>query len=274
MISGVNGQNGVARVCAANAGSKITFEYRFWPDGSQPGAIDKSHKGPCAVYMKKVDSAVNDNAVGDGWFNIYKDNYDEAANQWCTEKLIPNNGHLTVTIPSDLEGGYYLVRPELLALHQADKTPPNPQFYVGCAQIFLKSSGSAKPKDTVSIPGYVDMSLPAMTYSVWTTPLKPFTPIGPPTYQSSSKRDLSTRSSQSQQTEGLPPANCLIPNDNWCGVAIPAYSDEGSCWKVCISLLLIIPLVSTDIIHRLQQTASNSSPIVTIKQDRPATRIA
>lgn len=273
MISGVNGQNGVPRVCSANAGSKITFEYRFWPDGSQPGAIDKSHKGPCAVYMKKVDSAVNDQATGDGWFNIYKDNYDAAAGLWCTEKLIPNNGHLTVTIPSDLEGGYYLIRPELLALHQADKTPPDPQFYVGCAQVFLKSRGSAKPKDTVSIPGYVDMSLPAMTYSVWTVPLKPFTPIGPSTYTSSSKRDLSTRDSQSTQTEGLPPANCLIPNDNWCGTAIPAYSDEGSCWQVGIFLLQITVQNPTNMIYRLPKTVSRNSPNVTIQQDRQATRV-
>lgn len=231
---GVNGQNGVPRVCAANAGSKITFEYRVWPDGSKPGAIDISHKGPCAVYMKKVDSAIKDTATGAGWFNIYKDNYDAAARKWCTEKLIDNNGHLTVTIPGDIAGGYYLVRPELLALHQADKNPPDPQFYVGCAQIFLKSSGSASPQDTVSIPGYVNMGLPAMTYSVWTTPLKPFTPIGPPTYTGSSKRGFGRRGSQMAQSEGLPPANCLIPNNNWCGVAIPAYSDEGGCYQVCV----------------------------------------
>lgn len=184
--------------------------------------------------MKKVDSAIKDQAYGDGWFSIYRDDYD--GKQWCTEKLITNNGHLTVTIPTDLEGGYYLIRPAMLALHQADKTPPDPQFYVGCAQVFLTSTGTAKPKNTVSIPGYVSFKDPAMTYHVWETPLKlPFQWYGATPYVSGSgsKRSLDVRSSQTTQQEGLPPKGCLIPNDNWCGTTLPSSSDEGSCWAVC-----------------------------------------
>lgn len=49
----------------------MTFEFHDKPDVITSGAIDPSHKGPCAVYMKKVDSAVaNDTAKGDGWFKI------------------------------------------------------------------------------------------------------------------------------------------------------------------------------------------------------------
>lgn len=222
-------------MCPAKAGDQITFEFHYWTDGEQPGAIDISHKGPCAVYMKKVDSAIHDQAVGDGWFKIYQDDYDENEKKWCTEKLITNNGHLTVTIPNDLVPGPYLARPEILALHQADKNPPDPQFYVGCAQIFLTSGGSARPTDTCSIPGYVDMSLPAMTYHIWDPQLKlPFPQFGPSTYSSrGSKRSLNKRATL-VQTEGLPPKDCLIENDNWCGVKLPASTDEGSCWAVCV----------------------------------------
>lgn len=220
-------------MCPAQAGNRITFEFHYWADSSQPGAIDISHKGPCAVYMKKVGSAIKDPATGDGWFNIFRDDYDQNTQKWCTEKLITNNGHLTVTIPHDLAPGAYLVRPELLALHQADKNPPDPQFYVGCAQIFLTSGGSATPSHTVSIPGYVDMSLPAMTYHIWDPKLKlPFPQFGPPTYTSpGSQQSLSTRATL-VQTEGLEPKNCLIQNANWCGVALPTSSDESSCWVV------------------------------------------
>ena len=183
--------------------------------------------------MKKVDSAIKDQAIGDGWFSIYRDDYDSAAGKWCTEKLITDNGHLSVTIPKDLAGGYYLVRPTLLALHQADKNPPDPQFYVGCAQIFLTSNGGAQPKNTVPIPGYVSMSDPAMTYHIWDNQLKlPFQWFGATPYASGSgKRELQVRDTQTQ-TEGLPPPNCLIPNNNWCGTKLPTSSDEASCWKV------------------------------------------
>lgn len=71
MCPGIDGSIGVERVCPANAGSTLTFEFHDRPDIVTSGAIDSSHKGPCAVYMKKVDSAVaNDTAKGDGWFKI------------------------------------------------------------------------------------------------------------------------------------------------------------------------------------------------------------
>ncbi|KAI9747127.1 MAG: hypothetical protein M1835_002212, partial [Candelina submexicana] len=230
MACGVDGGTGVSRVCPVKGGATITFEFRSWPDGSVPGSIDTSHKGPCAVYMKKVDSAINDKALGDGWFKIYEDYYDSGANKWCTEKLIDNNGHLSVALPSDIAGGYYLLRPEMLALHQADKG--DPQFYPGCAQIYLEASGSSTPSNKVSIPGYVKQNDPAMTFNIWDTPMKlPYPSFGPPVYKSSSKRaEISTRTDGSGQTEGLKPADCVLQNGNWCAKEVPKYNDEKSCW--------------------------------------------
>lgn len=234
--SGVNGETGVSRVASVNAGDSVVFEWRDWPDASQPGSIDRSHKGPCAVYMKKVDnSAASNNAAGDGWFKIMEDGYDSTAGKWCTEKLIPNDGHLAAAIPKDLAAGYYLVRPELLALHQADKTPADPQFYVGCAQIFLSSSGSAVPPNTVSIPGYVSMSTPAMTFNIYNQPMKlPFPDFGPPVYTAgSTKRGLEFRAMT--QTIGLKPDGCVMENVNWCGFSPSSYTDETGCYAVSLT---------------------------------------
>ena len=236
-IVGVNGEKGVARVAPVKAGATITFEWRDHPDASAPGAIDISHKGPCAVYMKKVENAVaNDNAAGDGWFKIMELGYNENTKKWCTEQLDPNNGHLAAKIPQGLAPGYYLVRPELLALHQADKNPPDPQFYVGCGQIFLSSDGSSKPKDSVAIPGYVDLKTPAMTYNVWKVPLQlPFPDFGPPVYDSS-KPKLRLQKRAMDQKVGLTPENCTISNANWCAFMPPSYSDQKGCWAVRIPL--------------------------------------
>ncbi|KAL8841195.1 MAG: hypothetical protein Q9170_001049 [Blastenia crenularia] len=233
MACGVNGDKGVARICPANSGAQLTFNFRDWPDGTQPGSLDKSHMGPCSVYMKKVDnSAADNNAAGPGWFKIFEEDYDNSSGQWCTSKIMANDGKLSVNLPTDLAGGYYLVRPELLALHQADKTPADPQFYVGCAQIFLQSSGSSVPKDTVSIPGYVNMQDKAMTFDIWTVKGQvSFPQFSPPTHKSgSSKRDVEVRTTQLTQTLGLKPANCIMENDNWCGMKLPSYTDEGGCW--------------------------------------------
>ena len=147
-------------------------------------AIDPGHPGPCSVYMKKVDSAIADNnAAGDGWFKIWEEGYDEAAGKWCTIKMIENDGHISATIPSDIEGGYYLVRPEILALHAAVNNPPDPQFYVGCAQIYVDSAGTAKPA-TINIPeNYVNMDTPGVKFNVYDKPMAlPYPLFGPDAY--------------------------------------------------------------------------------------------
>jgi Auxiliary Activity family 9 (formerly GH61) len=177
--------------------------------------------------MKKVDDAVADSAAGDGWFKIWDEGYDETAQKWCTMKLIDANGLLSVQMPQGLVGGHYLVRPELLALHEADKG--DPQYYSGCAQIFLESSGELVPSNTVAIPGYVAKNDAPDSYNIWTTPLALPYPIPGPqvaTFQSSGG------TTQTELTIGLKPAGCLLEvGSNWCGIEVPSYTDEAGCWS-------------------------------------------
>lgn len=122
--------------------------------------------GPVAVYAKKVENAITDTAAGDGWFKLWDQGYDEASpKKWGTLNLIESKGLLSIDLPKGLVGGDYLFRPELLALHNANQG--DPQYYIGCAQVFLKSSGSLVPESTVSIPGYVSKSDPADSFNIW-----------------------------------------------------------------------------------------------------------
>lgn len=57
---GYDGEEGNPRVVSVNDGSTLSFEWRAYGSNPSKGAIDRGHKGPCAVYLKKVDSAVND----------------------------------------------------------------------------------------------------------------------------------------------------------------------------------------------------------------------
>ncbi|TIA45828.1 glycoside hydrolase family 61 protein [Aureobasidium pullulans] len=233
MACGVDGTKGVARVCSVDSGSTLSFEYRDWPDNPSVGSIDISHKGPCAVYLKKVSSAIDDEGTGDGWFKIWDEGYDESAGKWCTEKLIDNNGHLSVKVPEGLQGGYYLIRPELLALHNADKG--DPQFYAGCAQVWLNSDGAQLPQSTVSIPGYVDYNQPATSFNIWNEKMAlPYPMPGPSVYTPSSSAKVGNqklRVSQQKQTEGLAPSNSIITNGNWNGIELAKYNDQEGCWN-------------------------------------------
>ncbi|KAI1377642.1 glycoside hydrolase family 61 protein [Hypoxylon crocopeplum] len=235
MACGANGNTPVTYTCPASAGGKLSFEWRLWADAEQPGALDISHKGPCAIYAKQVKDMATDSAAGSGWIKLWDEGYDESTGQWCTEKVIANNGLMSIDIPTSLPSGNWLFRPELLALHNADKG--DPQFYVGCAQVFVQSDNTAAlnvPAEySVSIPGYVQADEPGLTFNIY-EPHFPYPMPGPKVYQpaeSKSKAAAAVSSKVAKQTQGKIPSNYLIKNANWVGVEVPSYSTEDGCWK-------------------------------------------
>ncbi|KAF2188168.1 lytic polysaccharide monooxygenase [Zopfia rhizophila CBS 207.26] len=226
----VDGTKGVSRVQSVKDGSTLTFEFRSWPNDPSKERLDPGHKGPCAVYLKKVDSAINDEGAGDGWFKIWDDGYDAEKKEWCTDKMIANKGLMSVVLPTGLKGGYYLARPEILALHNANKN--DPQFYAGCAQIFLEGSGNLVPESTVSIPGYVKAGEESVSFDIYNKDNSKYPIPGPSAAKlSSSAAGAANMKTQSAQNEGQKPEGCILENANWCGEEVSSYSDEAGCWK-------------------------------------------
>jgi hypothetical protein len=206
-------------------GALLTFEIRSWPDDPTKERLDKGHKGPCAVYLKKVDSAVTDKATGDGWFKIFDHGYDSATDRWCTDEIIGNNGLLSVHLPKGLEGGDYLARPEIIALHAANAD--DPQTYTGCAQIFLESNGNLVPESTVSIPGYMQYGTPSTHFDIYNTDNSEYVIPGPDVAKLTPR---GAQTASTSQTDGQRPEGCIMENGNWCGTEVPSYSDEAGCW--------------------------------------------
>jgi hypothetical protein len=212
-------------------GSTLTFEMRSWPDDTSKEPLDVRHYGPCAFYLKKVTSAVEDKAAGDGWFKLFDQGYDAGSGKWCTDNLIANKGRMSVKIPENLAGGYYLARPEVLALHNA--TNGDGQFYTGCGQIFVESKGDLGPDSTVSIPGYVKEGEPSVKFNIYNNKNAEYKVPGPAVAKLVSGGGVAkgaASSGQTTQTEGQKPAGCILESGNWCGKEVAAYSDEKGCW--------------------------------------------
>ncbi|KAH7395148.1 glycosyl hydrolase family 61-domain-containing protein [Phaeosphaeria sp. MPI-PUGE-AT-0046c] len=227
MACNVGGTKGVSRVQPAKDGALLTFEIREYADDASKGAIDRGHYGPCAVYLKKVSSAVNDKAAGDGWFKLFDRGYDASTKRWCTDEIIDNNGHLSINLPKGLEGGYYLARPEILALHAA--ADGDPQTYTGCAQIFLESTGNLGPESTVSIPGHMKYGEPSTSWNIYEKKNDDYPVPGPKVAKLVAKSE-SAGIASSSQSEGLKPEGCIVENGNWCGKEVPSYSSDTGCW--------------------------------------------
>ncbi|KOS17567.1 putative endo-beta-1 [Escovopsis weberi] len=237
MACGRDGGTPVQYTCPADKGSLLTFEFRLWPDYEQPGSIDPGHRGPCAVYAKKMDS-MEDQAAGPGWFKIWEDGYNPDTKKWCVDTLIENNGLLSVQLPEGLPSGSYLIRPEILALHNAWRG--DPQFYVGCAQVFLQSDVSGPlnvpAEKSVSIPGYVNADSPGLTYNIYDSVLPPYPIPGPEVFIPAASPAAGGGSSSAQsaklvkQQKGAVPSDCLVKNANWCGEPIARYTTEDTCY--------------------------------------------
>ncbi|KAI0344649.1 hypothetical protein BDW22DRAFT_1427335 [Trametopsis cervina] len=161
----VGGQQGAGIVAQASAGSSVTITMNRWPD---------DHLGPELFYMAACDGN-NCKTSGTGdlkWFKVQADGLDNGV--WASTKLIQNGLSSSMTIPQELKPGQYLIRHELIALHDADQ----PQFYPECIQVEVTGSGTTTPpaSELVSIPGvYNNYKFP----DIWQDGFNSFTVPGP-----------------------------------------------------------------------------------------------
>ncbi|QRV94473.1 glycoside hydrolase family 61 protein [Ceratobasidium sp. AG-Ba] len=157
-----NGESGPSQqTLTIAAGSSITSYYSQWTHA----------EGPYTVYLAACPSSgctgVSSSSVS--WFKIAEQGLISGTvgkGQWANGLLMKNLSW-TTKIPSNLKAGYYLIRWETLALHQAN----TPQFYPECAQLQVTGGGSAFPTSQylVKIPGAWGASDPGVKVDIYGT---------------------------------------------------------------------------------------------------------
>ncbi|PVH95381.1 carbohydrate-binding module family 1 protein [Periconia macrospinosa] len=135
-----NGGKATADQVEVAAGSEITFQWHHNDGAPTAGDNDEpiaaSHKGPVMVYIADAAS----NGEGAVWQKIFEEGL--SGGKWAVDKFITNKGAITIKLPN-LAAGNYLIRPEIIALHEASAVG-KAQFYNGCGQIKVTGSGSVK----------------------------------------------------------------------------------------------------------------------------------
>lgn len=151
-----NGGTSAALSAAIVAGNTITAKWAQWTH----------QQGPVMVWMYKCAGEFTDcDGKGKGWFKIDQMGMTAAplsGTAWGTNEVYRKLAY-TSTIPKTLVPGNYLIRHELLALHQANA----PQFYPECAQLKVSGNGTATPAANflTKIPGYATANDPGVMVS-------------------------------------------------------------------------------------------------------------
>lgn len=201
--------------CPVNPGSSITLQWHYEKGMGDKDTfiIDPSHKGPCIVYMAKSETG-----AGKVWFKVFEDGYDAASKKFCVTRLRENKGKMTFKLPTDITPGNYLMRAELIALHEGHELN-GAQPYVGCFEITMGGSGTVNPSNLVSIPGVYTPNDAGIYFNIYksfssypipgpkvyasgaTTPTPPpSTP--PPPAATTAKKAITTKSSSNGSNNG------------------------------------------------------------------------
>lgn len=146
MTCNVNGGKAAAKTIDVKAGDKITFEWHHNTNTASDDIIDLSHKGPVMTYIAPTSS----NGAGNVWVKLAEEGLSNG--KWAVETLVANRGKHSITLPSSLAAGEYLLRPEIIALHEGNR-PSGAQFYMECVQVKVSGTGSTTLPAGVAIPG-------------------------------------------------------------------------------------------------------------------------
>ncbi len=159
-----NGGTSATESATAAPGDTITATWGQWTHS----------QGPILVWMYKCSGAFSAcDGSGAGWFKIDEAGFHgdgvkvfldtETPSGWDIAKLVGGNKQWSSKVPAGLAPGNYLVRHELIALHQANA----PQFYAECAQVTITGSGTAQPDASykAAIPGYCGQNDPNIKVS-------------------------------------------------------------------------------------------------------------
>ena len=124
------------------AGGKVELEWDTWPE---------SHHGPVIDYMAKCSGSCS--SADPSSLEFFK--VDEAGlvdgssapGKWASDDLMAAGMKWTVTVPADLAEGEYVLRHEMIALHEGNREG-GAQFYPQCVNLKVTGGGSSTPAGT------------------------------------------------------------------------------------------------------------------------------
>ncbi|KAB5593105.1 endo-beta-1,4-glucanase D [Ceratobasidium theobromae] len=241
--------------------------------------------GPMMTYFTQVpagQTADKFNPEGAKWFKT--DQIGKKDNVWVQASLM-TGASVNTKIPETLADGDYLVRHEIIALHNA-KGKGGAEFYPACLQVRIKNSNAGNATvtatPTVSFPGAYSPTDPGILVNVFEQPLdgsKYEFPAGPVaavsapgatgnspnvTVQASSSAPTSTASSATSTP--ISTVSTISPTS-----AVPTVSPTSTVSTVSLTSTVSTAsrIVTTTASSPTANTTASSTPVPTTSPDLP-----
>lgn len=235
-------------VADANPGSEIGFG---WVNGENGPWVHNT--GPVLTYMASCGSGscTEFDANNAQWFKIdEKGRHDTDANWFMSDYNQNRDSLLSAKIPSSLPAGEYLVRHELIGLHNG-MSEGGAEFYPACVQVRLSASTRADaklPSDTVTFPGAYSSTEPGIMDPDVYNPSVPYQFPGPNVLSDTEGGDNSNADPTG--------SNAAEPGTPTSSESAAPTSDSGSG---CGSSRKIKRVVKRVIRHEVRKTAKRSA---------------
>ncbi|CAJ2507618.1 Uu.00g088040.m01.CDS01 [Anthostomella pinea] len=134
----------------ATAGSKVSITWNTWPE---------THKGPVIDYLADCGgdcSTVDKTTLK--WFKVAEMGEltlgtSGTPGRWADDLIVDNSFTWTTTIPASVKPGSYVMRHEIIALHEGG-TEGKTQMYPQCFNFEISGSGSQSPEGVVGTALY------------------------------------------------------------------------------------------------------------------------
>ncbi|CDM28518.1 Glycoside hydrolase, family 61 [Penicillium roqueforti FM164] len=184
------------------AGGSVELQWTDWPE---------SHHGPVITYMANCngDCSVVDKTTLK-FFKIAEAGLIDDTNvpgTWASDQLIAANNSATVTIPSTIAAGNYVLRHEIIALHSAGDAN-GAQNYPQCINLKVTGGGSDSPDGVLGTALYTPTD-PGILISIYSA-LESYVIPGPALYTGASSGSSSTSSTTAAATTEATTASATV----------------------------------------------------------------
>jgi cellulase len=142
------GATNAAKSASVAAGDSISIKWDTWPESHHGPVIDymASCNGDCSTVDKTSLEffKINQGGLLDG---------SSAPGRWASDQLLEDGLTWTTTIPASLAPGSYVLRHEIVALHEGNQES-KAQMYPQCINLEVTGSGTEQPAGVVGTSLY------------------------------------------------------------------------------------------------------------------------